>query len=122
MGLDREECVMARAVRLVVSGEPEKALTLLSRYYGIPTPHLKVGLPRRCRKALGCYVASKRTIHVRSSSEYADPFVILHEFYHHLRSVLGMHRGTERYADQYAMRAIRAAASGVCSVDSEDEG
>ena len=49
---------------------------------------------------------SKNTIYLRSSREYMDPFVILHEFYHHIRSRLGKHRGTEKHADAFAMRAI----------------
>ena len=103
-----EEEVLAEAVRLILEGRPEEALELLSRHYGVRPPRLRVGLPKGCRRALGCYVPSRRTIYVRSSSEYMDPFVVLHEFYHHLRSRLGRHRGTEKGADGFALRAIEA--------------
>ncbi len=106
--MDSEEEVLARAVQLILDGKPEEALELLSRFYGVPTPRLKVGLPKRCLRALGCYVARTRTIHVRSSREYRDPFVVLHEYYHHLRYRIGRHRGTERGADAFALKALRA--------------
>ena len=102
-----EEAVLARAVHLILEGKPEEALLILSKHYGIPPPRLEVGLPKRCLHALGCYVPSRRTIYVRSSAEYRDPFIILHEYYHHLRWRRGKHRGTEKYADQYAIRAIK---------------
>ena len=109
-----EECLLARAVRLIEEGRVEEALEELSGYYGVPPPRVRVGLPKRCRNALGCYVASKKTIYLRSSEEYRDPFVVLHEFYHHIRWRLGSHRGTERHADQYALKAIQLARSGAC--------
>ena len=114
-------CVKVRAARLVFDGRAEEALRLLASYYGVPVPALRVGLPRGCRRALGCYVASRRTIYVRSSAEYRDPFVVLHEFYHHLRRRLGRHRGTERHADEYALEALRALGEGAC-LGEEDGG
>jgi hypothetical protein len=38
-----------------------------------------------------------------------NPFVVLHEFYHHLRckGVDRMHRGTEGNADRFALKFIR---------------
>ncbi len=108
MTVDNEELVKARAVMLILQGKPEEAIELLSNYYNIKPPAIKIGLPKKCLKALGCYVAKTRTIHLRSSEQYTDPFVILHEFYHHLRFRLGKHRGTEKHADKYALDAIRA--------------
>jgi len=103
-----EDEALALAVQLILEGDPEGALQLLSQHYGVPEPRLRVGLPSRCRRALGCYVARERTIYVRSRSEYRDPFVILHEYYHHLRWRMGRHRGTEKHADRYALRALEA--------------
>ncbi len=104
--MDKEAIVRARAVWLILEGRAEEALRLLSNYYGVPVPRLRVGLPKKCRKALGCYVAGERMIYVRSSDEFMNPFVIMHEYYHHLRSMHGRHRGTERYADKYAYESI----------------
>lgn len=115
VGEDSEDCTLARAARMIVEGRTEEAVEMLSRYYGILPPRVKVGLPKRCRNALGCYTPSNQTIHLRSSREYRDPFVVLHEFYHHLRWRLGSHRGTERHASEFAARAVVAMAEGACS-------
>ncbi len=103
--LDEDEALVT-AVGLILDGKAEEALRFLSDFYGVRPPRLKIGLPKRCLNALGCYVGSKNTIYLRSSREYMDPFVVLHEFYHHIRSRLGKHRGTEKHADKYAIRAI----------------
>jgi len=103
-----EEETLALAVRLVLECRPEEAVEVVSRYYGLRPPRVRVGLPKRCRRALGCYVPGERTIYLRSSREYCDPFVVLHELYHHLRHRLGRHRGTEKHADRFALKAIEA--------------
>lgn len=103
-----EEETLAKAVQLILESRPEEALQLLSQHYRIPSPRLKIGLPKRCKKALGCYTPRDKTIHLRSRNEYNNPLVILHEYYHHLRYRHGKHRGTEKHADQYAQKAIKA--------------
>ncbi len=102
-----EEEIRAKAVKLILDGEPEKALQLLSDYYEVQTPKLRVGLPKRYTGVLGCYVASEQTIYVKTSDQYHDPFIILHEYYHHLRTFMGKHRGTEKNANIYALESIR---------------
>ncbi|BEP18693.1 hypothetical protein PYJP_20450 [Pyrofollis japonicus] len=97
----------AYAVLLILKGETENALRVLSEYYGIATPRLKVGLPKRHAKALGCYDARRRLICLRSSNEYRNPFVVLHEFYHHLRSCRAEFAGSEKNANNYALESIR---------------
>jgi len=94
----------ASIVLLIVNGKVEEALELLSEHYYVLVPRLKVGLPARHRKnTLGCYVAKNQTIHVLNSDVFKEPFVILHEFYHHLRtSVDKKHKGTEAYANSFA--------------------
>lgn len=96
-------------VWLILSGKPEEALELLAKNYQVAVPNLKVGLPKRHkRKAYGCYTARTKTIHVLNSDVLINPFVILHEFYHHLRSkaVDRIHRGTESNADKFALEYI----------------
>jgi Zn-dependent peptidase ImmA (M78 family) len=98
-------------VWLILSGKTEEALELLAKNYGVNVPRLKVGLPKGHKiKALGCYTAKNETILVQNSDLLANPFVILHEFYHHLRSkaVDKMHRGTEGNADKFALDFLRA--------------
>ncbi|GAB6148111.1 hypothetical protein [Stetteria hydrogenophila] len=123
-GFSREDCVLARAARMIVEGRTEEAIEGLSRFYEVLPPRVKVGLPRRCRNALGCYTPQDQTIYLRSSREYRDPFIVLHEFYHHLRWRLGSHRGTERHADEFAARAVIAMAEGACSTggDGSEQG
>jgi len=102
-----EEEVRSEAVKLIIEGECEKALELLSHFYRVESPKIRVGLPKGHAKALGCYDPSKKLICVKSSKEFYDPFVIMHEFYHHLRFYRGKHRGTERGANKYAINSIK---------------
>jgi hypothetical protein len=74
----------------------------LAEHYDVDIPSLKVGIPKGHAKVAGCYVVKQETIYVASSDGLTDPFLILHEFYHHLRSVSGKHVGTERYANRFA--------------------
>jgi threonine synthase len=98
-------------VHLIINGKQEDALEILAKTYQVKTPRLKVGLPKGHKtKALGCYTAQKETISVQNSDIMSNPFVILHEFYHHLRSkaVDKTHRGTEKNADKFALEFIEA--------------
>lgn len=105
-----EQKFKASIVWLILNGNAEKALELLAEHYGVGVPKLKVGLPKgRKKKSLGCYNAKNETIFVLNSDTLKEPFIILHEFYHHLRTALdGKHRGTERYADEFSKEFIRA--------------
>jgi hypothetical protein len=97
-------------VWLILNGKTEEALTLLAKNYKVNVPSLKVGLPKRHKiKAFGCYTAKNETISVLNSDVLTNPFVIIHEFYHHLRSkaVDRMHRGTEKNADKFALEFLR---------------
>jgi Zn-dependent peptidase ImmA (M78 family) len=96
-------------VWLILNGKTEEALELLAKNYNVNVPNLKVGLPKKHKtKAYGCYTAKNQTISVHNSDVLANPFVILHEFYHHLRSkgVDRMHRGTEGNADKFALNFL----------------
>ena len=106
-GKESDAVVRAKAVALILLGETEKALEILSKFYGGPPPRVKVGLPKGRSGVLGCYVHSRRTIYLKSSEEYRNPFVVLHEFYHHIRYFAGKHRGTERGANEYALKSIQ---------------
>ena len=97
-----------RIVGLIVAGRPETAIRLLSKYYGVREPELRVGTVKGHRKVFGCYVASERRIYLSNSGFMTDPFVILHEFYHHLRaSGVGKRRQVETRADLFAVDFIR---------------
>ena len=97
-------------VQLILDKRPEEALDLLAKYYKVEVPKLKVGLPRgHMRTAYGTYNAQTQTMCVLDSDVFGNPFVILHEFYHHLRTkgVDKMHRGTEKNADKFAIEFLK---------------
>jgi Zn-dependent peptidase ImmA (M78 family) len=92
-------------VWLILNQRTEEALSLLAEHYGVNVPQVKVGLPKGHRKNVrGCYQSRNETIFVFNSDVLGNPFVVLHEFYHHLRSksVDKQHKGTERNADKFA--------------------
>jgi len=93
-----------------LNGKTEKAIKLLAEHYGVKVPKIKIGLPKgRRKKTLGCYDAKKGTIFVLNSDTLKEPFIILHEFYHHLRTAVdAKHKGTEKYADDFAKEFIQA--------------
>ena len=99
-----------RVVWLILKGNPEEALALLAENYKVATPKLRVGLPKgRTVTAHGCYTPRNETISVLDSDTLHNPFVILHEFYHHLRTSVDLqHRGTEKNADKFALDFIIA--------------
>jgi hypothetical protein len=93
-------------VWLILNGKTEEALEVLAKNYKVNVPNLKVGLPKGHKiKAFGCYTNKNETISVQNSDILVNPFVIIHEFYHHLRSkgVDRMHRGTEGNANKFAL-------------------
>ncbi len=97
-----EKQFKAKIVHLIIDQKTEKALELLSQYHHVPTPKLKVGMPKGDFKHKGCYVVQNGTIHVANGDSLYNPYIILHEFYHHLRTRGATHRGTEKNADRFA--------------------
>jgi hypothetical protein len=104
---DFEQEFRAKVVRLILDGRTELALEQLSRYYGIRKPHLRVGTVKRHRKVLACYVEKEKRIYLSKSEFMLDPFVVLHEFYHHLRASGIERRQVERRADLFASKFIQ---------------
>jgi Zn-dependent peptidase ImmA (M78 family) len=97
-------------VWLILNKRTEEALTLLAKNYKVNTPKLKVGLPKRHKKnVFGCYTPNDETISVLNSDVMGNSFVILHEFYHHLRthSADRRHKGTEKNANKFATEFLR---------------
>ena len=97
-------------VWLILNRKPEEAITLLAEHYGVNVPKLRVGLPKGHKRHVhGCYTPRTVTISVLNSDTLGNPFVILHEFYHHLRthSVNKKHKGTEKNANKFATDFIQ---------------
>ncbi len=103
-----EELFKAKIVQLIITRRTEEALNSLSRFYSVDEVDLRVGIPKGHIKVAGCYVSSKKTIFVSNADFLYNPYVILHEFYHHLRTHNAEHRGTEKHADRFANDFVEA--------------
>jgi len=104
-----EDSFKAVIVSVILDSNPEKALEMLSGRYRVDTPKLGVGVFKRHSKGVRAVYSAERKEILAARREFLyDPFVILHEFYHHLRSVGGKHRGTEKNADRFALEYILA--------------
>jgi hypothetical protein len=105
--LDEES--MARIVQKILNKDTEQALSDLSKMCKICPPEIVVGTIKGKRKTVyAVYVQNENRIYAMNSEIFYNPFVILHEFYHHLRSRGGVHRGSEKNANLYAKRFIDA--------------
>jgi len=96
-------------VLLILNMQTEQSLALLAKNYQIDVPKLKIGLPKGHKtRTYGTYTSKDQTISLLNSDMLSNPFVVLHEFYHHLRSkaVDKVHRGTEKNADKFALSFI----------------
>lgn len=104
-----EEEMKATVVALILDTRPEEALDTLSEWYRISRPRLGVGVVEGRTKGVAAVYSARRKEILAAKREYLyNPFVMIHEFYHHLRSRSGRHRGTEKDADKFAMDFIAA--------------
>lgn len=99
----------ASVVALILDAKPEDAIQVLSRWYKVSVPRLGMGVfEGRTKGVAAVYSQNRKEILVAKQEYLYEPFVIIHEFYHHLRSAGGKHRGTERQADEFAMGFVKA--------------
>jgi len=104
-----EEEMKAAVVALILDFRTEEALDTLSKWYRISSPKLGVGVVEGRTKGVAAVYSTRRKEILAAKREYLyNPFVMIHEFYHHLRSRSGRHRGTEKDADKFAMDFITA--------------
>ena len=109
LGPETVNAFRIEVVRMILNGDAEKALRCLSAHYEVEVPDLRVGTVKRHRKVLGVYVHKEKRIYVSKSDLMKNPFVILHEFYHHLRaSQTPRNEQVEKRADSFALAYIRA--------------
>ena len=93
---------------MILDGHPEDALHSLAVHFEIEEPELRVGTVKKHRKVLAVYVHKEKRIYVSTSELLRNPFVILHEFYHHLRaSQTPRSDQVERRADSFAISYIQ---------------
>ena len=99
----------ATVVALILDTKTEEAIGVLSRWYRVSRPRLGVGVMEGKTKGVAAVYSQNRKEILAARREFMyAPFVMVHEFYHHLRSVSGKHRGTEKQADRFALEFIRA--------------
>ena len=103
-----DDCLKAEVVRLILQGSAEEAIRVVCEAYGKPPPKLKVGRVKGMGSALAVYRVRDETIYLSDGSYIRNPFIILHELYHHLRIFSGRHRGTEKHANRFAMSFMEA--------------
>jgi len=102
-----QDLMQAYIVALILDSKPEEAIRVLSRWYKVSEPRLGVGvLEGRTKGIAAVYSQRRKEIMAARREFFYDPFVMIHEFYHHLRSISGKHRGTEKQADKFALQFI----------------
>jgi hypothetical protein len=98
-----DDLTKAKIVYMILNRETEDALQKLSKLYNVTPPEIVVGTVKgKRRTAYAVYVQKERRIYATNSDIFYNPFVVLHEFYHHVRTKGGMHRGSEKHANIYA--------------------
>jgi hypothetical protein len=99
----------AKIVSMILNKRTEEALQLLSKFYGMTPPEIVVGTVKGKRKTVyAIYVQKESKIYAINSDVFYNPFIVLHEFYHHMRTRGGIHRGSEKNANMYARNFINA--------------
>lgn len=97
----------AKIVHMILDRKPEDALQTLSRFYNVTPPEIAVGTIKGKRKTVyAVYVQKERRIYAINSDIFYNPFIVLHEFYHHIRTKSNVHRGSEKHANMYAQGFI----------------
>ena len=104
-----DDLTKAKIVHLILNRKTEEALQNLSKFYNITPPEIVVGTIKGKRRSVyAVYVQKESKIYAINSDIFYNPFVVLHEFYHHIRTKGGVHRGSEKHANIYAKEFIDA--------------
>ena len=106
---ESEDRMKALVVFLILDSKTEEAMDALSKWYKVSRPKLGIGVVEGKTKGVAAVYSQNRKEILAARREFLyDPFVMIHEFYHHLRSASGRHRGTEKQADRFALDFIAA--------------
>lgn len=98
-----DDITKAKVVYLILNKKTEEALQDLSKFYKVAPPEITVGTIKGKRRTVyAVYVQRESKIYCINSDIFYNPFIVLHEFYHHIRTKGGIHRGSEKYANTYA--------------------
>jgi hypothetical protein len=93
-------------VSLILTKDTERAVAVVSRRFKVRIPTLLIAHSKGKKLALAVYHVSSNSIAFSDQDHFFNPFVVLHEMYHAIRSSSGHHRGTERNADKFALDYI----------------
>jgi hypothetical protein len=104
-----DDLTKAKIVQTILNKKTEEALQHLSKFYNVTPPEIGVGTIKGKRKTVyAVYVQKESKIYATNSDVFYNPFIVLHEYYHHIRTKGGMHRGSEKNANLYAKTFIDA--------------
>ncbi|HEX2231627.1 MAG TPA: hypothetical protein VHG34_05490 [Nitrososphaeraceae archaeon] len=107
VNISLDDITKARIVHMILNRNTEEALQKLSKFYNVTSPEIVVGTIKGKRRTVyAVYVQKERRIYVINSDVFYNPFIVLHEFYHHIRTRAGVHRGSEKHANMYAKSFI----------------
>jgi hypothetical protein len=97
----------AKVVYMILNKKTEEALQNLSKFYKVIPPEITVGTIKGKRRTVyAVYVQGESKIYCINSDVFYNPFIVLHEFYHHIRTKGGIHKGSEKHANIYAKSFI----------------
>ncbi len=101
--MELDDLAKAKVVQMILDKKTEEALLSLSAHYKVNPPQIVVGTIKGKRRTVyAVYVQRERKIYCINSDIFYNPFIVLHEFYHHIRTTGGIHKGSEKYANIYA--------------------
>jgi hypothetical protein len=107
--MNPDDLTKAKIVYMILNRKTEEALQNLSKLYKVTPPKIVVGTIKGKRRSVyAVYVQKESKIYAINSDIFYNPFVVLHEFYHHIRTKGGIHKGSEKHANMYAKDFIDA--------------
>ena len=107
VNISLDDITKAKIVHMILNRNTEEALQKLSKFYNVTPPEIVVGTIKGKRRTVyAVYVQKERRIYVINSDIFYNPFIVLHEFYHHIRTRAGVHRGSEKHANMYAQSFV----------------
>jgi hypothetical protein len=107
VNISLDDITKAKIVHMILNRNTEEALQKLSKFYNVTPPEIVVGTIKGKRRTVyAVYVQKERRIYVINSDVFYNPFIVLHEFYHHIRTRADVHRGSEKHANMYAKSFI----------------
>jgi len=102
-----DDLTKAKVVYMILNRKTEEALQKLSSFYNITAPEIVVGTIKGKRRTVyAVYVQRERRIYATNSDIFYNPFIVLHEFYHHVRTKGGVKKKKKKHANMYAKSFI----------------